>query len=301
MEPPSKRIIDGDISPSALRCELLLLPEVVRNGYFLVRRCSFVVAPPVEICHLNRSNLLSNLDFPNSISYLAHQLGFVGVAILKLFSVACSSNTRMPPSVVMNTAPGVNGPDAFSLELDQVFGGGGNEIDERSFIGYISSAGVHESGDVYVIDYQSNDIVAFNSDGTIKWRKGESGEGPGEINMPSTLIVLSDGLMLVNQGGGRIDRYDLNGEYQSVFRSSEKFSLKCMLPDGRFVGDEAVRGDWRLKVLTTDIENEMDSLSVLIDATFDIDEPAEFGAAMAITAYSSLSHSLWRDRISPNQ
>lgn len=172
----------------------------------------------------------------------------------------------------------------IALELDQIFGGDENSADERSLIGRIGSVGVHESGDVYVLDSQGNNIVAFNSDGTIKWRKGEFGEGPGEIKWPSKLIAFSDGLMLVNQGRSRIDRYDLDGEYQSVLRKPARFSLKCILLDGRLLGDEAVRDEWRLKVLTTQSEYEIDSLSVLIDVKFEIDQPAGFGARIAVTA-----------------
>ena len=88
----------------------------------------------------------------NSISQIAHGLGRVGVAVLMLLSVACSPNSQMPPSVVVNAAPGTSGPDAYSLELDQIFGGDENSADERSLIGRIGSVGVHESGDVYVLD-----------------------------------------------------------------------------------------------------------------------------------------------------
>ncbi len=208
------------------------------------------------------------------------------VLVLLLLSVACSPSPELSTGVVVNSAPGSKGPDAFDLQLEQVFGGDENAVDERSLLGRIGSVGVSESGDVYLVDAQSDEIVAFNSDGSVKWRKGGPGEGPGEIQWPGQLIVSSDGLLLVNQGGGRVDRYDLSGEYKSVLSNPPQFKLKCVLPDGRILGDEAVRDEWRLRLLTAPSELEIDSLSVLVNVEFDIDEPAGFGAMSAVTACS---------------
>ena len=207
-----------------------------------------------------------------------------GVLVVLFFAFGCSSDNPSQPQVLISEAPGRSGANAFSLELEQVFGGDENAADERRIIGNIGPVAIHESGEVFVVDRQANQIVAFGADGSVKWRKGSQGVGPGEIQYPNTLITIPDGLALVNQAGSRIDRFDLTGDYQSTRPATPGLSFKCFLPNGRFLGVKGVANEWRLQILTTQLENEADSLSLLFDATFDLDGPAGFGANLAVTA-----------------
>jgi hypothetical protein len=74
---------------------------------------------------------------------------------------------------------------------------------------------VAENGDIFVADGHVNSrIVKFSKDGTFIKTWGKKGEGPGELNVPHTLVIDSRGRLLVgDRSNNRIQIFDQDGAF----------------------------------------------------------------------------------------
>jgi hypothetical protein len=103
----------------------------------------------------------------------------------------------------------------FRLELEQVFGVEDEPVDAilASVLGGKSFA-LDGDGNVYVLDRSANQIVAFAPDGTVMWRAGRQGEGPGEIQMANGIVWDGEDRLYASlQNGGNVDIWDLDGNH----------------------------------------------------------------------------------------
>lgn len=74
---------------------------------------------------------------------------------------------------------------------------------------------VAENGDIFVADGHFNSrIVKFSKDGTFIKAWGKKGSGPGEFNLPHTLVIDSLGRVLVgDRSNNRIQIFDQDGAF----------------------------------------------------------------------------------------
>ena len=74
---------------------------------------------------------------------------------------------------------------------------------------------VAENGDIFVADgHTNNRIVKFSKDGKFIKTWGKKGEGPGEFNLPHTLVIDSRGRLLVgDRSNNRIQIFDQDGNF----------------------------------------------------------------------------------------
>lgn len=120
---------------------------------------------------------------------------------------------------VTNPSSGLwSGDDSWQLQRELVLG----ETDGESaaVFGSISGLEVGESGDIYVLDRQANELRIFGHDGTHLRTVGRSGEGPGEYSKANGLAWLNpDTLLVVDQEGNRYSILNQRGDYiRSVLR-----------------------------------------------------------------------------------
>jgi hypothetical protein len=86
--------------------------------------------------------------------------------------------------------------------------------DDAHVFGAISGLEVDESGRIYVLDRQANELRIFAPDGTHIRSVGRSGEGPGEFANANGLVWLTpDTLLVVDQRGNRYSVYSRDGDY----------------------------------------------------------------------------------------
>lgn len=172
------------------------------------------------------------------------------IALIALCATAgCSRESTSDANDVVGQAPGTLGERAFRLELDATFGSDGDSADDDALLGRIVSAGIDDSGNVYIVDGQANQIIAFDSTGTVRWRTGRLGQGPGELRFPNQIFVSSAGLLLVNQAGSRLDEFDLNGRFIASHprRDRRTFPL-CWRGDSLLIEQAPIRGEWRIVI-----------------------------------------------------
>ena len=163
-----------------------------------------------------------------------HKRLTISLLLLTAFA-ACSSSTgwqgtiEVVDGVVFVTNPATplwetdaSGEPRLSLELEQVFGADTAPIDAILGEPYELYAAADAAGNLYVLDAQSHRLVSFAPDGSVRWRVGRKGEGPGEFEWAGEIAVTPDGSVFVlNRSRTRLDRWDSGGSYISSLTLAE--------------------------------------------------------------------------------
>ena len=135
-----------------------------------------------------------------------------GICLLLLATQACSPSARSDESldVVVDTVGDTvsvftNGPGAWigPATLAPTLSIGELEGRTEFLFGRVSSIAVDDSGTLYVLDRQADEIRAFSPDGTFLRTYGRRGEGPGELMGPMAIAVLSDKRVLARDPRNR--------------------------------------------------------------------------------------------------
>jgi len=123
-------------------------------------------------------------------------------------------------------------PAPIRFELEQTFG---VDVEPRDEI--LAAVGWHgvaadDQGNVYVYDYSWAEIFAFASDGSLRWRAGGPGQGPGEVFDAEGLAWDGErGVYLANASLKRLDRWSVDGEFLGSTALDERG-----LPSGTLLG-----------------------------------------------------------------
>ena len=89
--------------------------------------------------------------------------------------------------------------------------GGGTDGSEHSFYRPRSVA-VDDAGHIYVLDSGNHRVQVFDSDGKYSRTFGRKGQGPGELERPTTLTILSQRLFVSDRTLQRFAVWTLNGD-----------------------------------------------------------------------------------------
>ncbi|HEX9701002.1 MAG TPA: 6-bladed beta-propeller [Acidobacteriota bacterium] len=107
-------------------------------------------------------------------------------------------------------------PLPVSFELEQVFGV--EEGPDEMMLGSVRGVAVDDEQNVYVFDQQSNRLVSFAGDGSVRWTAGRQGQGPEEFQRARGIAWDGEGsLFIANQGGTRLDQWDLDGAFLATY------------------------------------------------------------------------------------
>ena len=139
-----------------------------------------------------------------------------GIIAISLSTVACETDAPVPDNqadvvtdtigdtvVVRTLAGSVWGGDA-TLEPEVSIG----ELDgpEEYLFGSVLSIAVDDDHNVYVLDWQAQEIRQYDAFGDYVGRLARRGEGPGELALADRMAFLPDGRMVVpDQSNGRIN------------------------------------------------------------------------------------------------
>ena len=105
-------------------------------------------------------------------------------------------------------------PVPIRFDLEQTFGV--DREPEEEILGVVGWHGVAVDGgsNVYVYDYTVNQIISFASDGSLRWRAGGTGQGPGEMFDAEGLAWDGDSsIWLTNASRSRLDQWSTDGEF----------------------------------------------------------------------------------------
>ncbi len=118
------------------------------------------------------------------------------------------------PHIVNGTQPAQG---LQTINLEEVWRAGGDDGDD--FFGLITQVVISDDGTIYLLDTRLSEVPVYSPDGERLNTLSRQGEGPGETNMPTDLVMMPDGnLGLVQSFPGKIIKIDLEGNPQGDFQ-----------------------------------------------------------------------------------
>ncbi len=151
-------------------------------------------------------------------------------------------------TVVKNPKEPMYGEDVFSLEEELTIGGE-NKDREPLFID-ITYVKVDYEDNIYVLDSRACQIKVFDKNGKYIRKIGRKGQGPGEMQFPTMMdIVSGKEIMVCDLRNNRISFYSLQGEVLKEVSKGTFFRLLTPIPDSNrnFIG--SMRSQIREKIV----------------------------------------------------
>ena len=126
----------------------------------------------------------------------------------------------------------------MTLGTKGVSGDGPNEFNG------VTDVAIAPNGDIFVADGHVNSrIVKFSKDGKFIKEWGKKGSGPGEFNLPHSIVFDSRGRLLVaDRSNKRIQLFDQNGTFLEEWKQFGEASGLYIFPD-----DTLYVTDWQEK------------------------------------------------------
>jgi len=182
-----------------------------------------------------------------------------------------------------------NSPVLF--ELEKVFGAESEDTgvlfsSRFSIIGPVA----HTSNNIYILDRGTSKLMSFSNDGKLIWETGQEGKGPGDFMNPRGLATDGQFLFLDNNGGSRIDKFDMQGNFieSLIWDSSELPTVTIIgfLPNGNLVSTSTLWGEIGIKINVLDLSEEMSVLSqfdIRVDVDIDLDQGGSSSIGIGLT------------------
>jgi len=104
------------------------------------------------------------------------------------------------------------------------------------------SMAVDSKLNIYILDRQNQRILKFDRDGDFIWETGQKGQGPGEFQFPSN-VVLTPSESIAVRDGSLIHFFSNDGIFQKTVKLKGRFMGLKILPDGRFLMTRTVSGE----------------------------------------------------------
>lgn len=138
-------------------------------------------------------------------------LWLLTVSLLLMFT-ACSGGPKEDASRVENPADGLwqeAEQPAITFRLEQTLGNNEDLLLPPTY--RITGPVADAAGNIYFIDDSKGTLFSYDKNGTLRWKTGQTGKGPGDFQDPSGLVIRDDVLLVSNVNGSRIDQFDLQG------------------------------------------------------------------------------------------
>ena len=144
--------------------------------------------------------------------------------------------------VVKNPKEPIFHEDVFNLEKEITIGE--RDKDEESLFISITSIGIDDEENIYVLDRKACQIKVFDKNGKFLRNIGRKGQGPGEMLFPSVMEMVSGKeIMICDISNNRVSFFSLKGELVKEVSKGKFFRLISPTPDssGNFIGSYRIR------------------------------------------------------------
>lgn len=144
--------------------------------------------------------------------------------------------------VVKNPKEPIYGVDAFNLEEEITIGE--RDKDGESLFISITSVRIDDEENIYVLDRKACQIKVFDKNGIHLRNIGRKGQGPGEMQFPTVMeIVSGKEIMICDLRNNRVSYFSLKGELVKEVSKGKFFRLISPTPDsrGNFIGSYRIR------------------------------------------------------------
>jgi hypothetical protein len=106
------------------------------------------------------------------------------------------------------------------------------------------------SDTIFVTDAATKQVVALDTGGTVLWKAGGSGEGPGEFSMMTTLAVSKSFVAALNIHMDRVELFNRDGSFARSFRITRPQDIVA-LDDTTFIIGSTEEQSGDLHILNT--------------------------------------------------
>jgi hypothetical protein len=138
-------------------------------------------------------------------------------------------------------------------------------------VGSIGNVNTDNDGNIYFYDFRFSRIVSLDETGDVRWVTGQEGKGPGDFMQARGMVIHDDLLYISNQSGSRLDRFNLNGEYQGSSDYPLEIDGSSILgfsDDGKLILSQSAVGIVGTKIHVV----EFDGSSFTPINSFDVDQ-----------------------------
>ncbi|MGD9347465.1 MAG: 6-bladed beta-propeller [Candidatus Aminicenantes bacterium] len=206
------------------------------------------------------------------------------IMILGLLQIFCLSGQMMAQKI--KTVEGVEfveNPEKpkppkgipTQLVLEEDFKIGDSEVEEE-MIAQVTFFVVDEKGSIYALDWKANNIKVFDNSGKFVRTIAKQGQGPGEINFPSGLLITPDKeLMVEDAGNRRLAYFTLEGEFLRNVSVADKTSLTNLVMDnaGNYLGRQFIIEEGNMFFEIRKFDKDLNSLFTIEKIPFNIRDP----------------------------
>ena len=171
--------------------------------------------------------------FKRQVKLVLVLLGSSAIAIT-LFSGQYKVKTESGVTIITNgrrPSPPQGAPT--KLVFEEVYTVGGGDSPDASFVS-ASALDVLPDGTVYVVDTKDSRVKVFDAEGRFLRVFGRQGQGPGEMNQPTGILVTPDKEILVEDIlNRRLAIFALDGTFRRHISTAKALGLSGIQMDGR--------------------------------------------------------------------
>jgi len=161
------------------------------------------------------------------------------------------------------------------LILNEDFKIGDSEVEEE-MIAQVTFFVVDENGTIYALDWKANNIKVFDKNGKFVRTIGKQGQGPGEINFPSGLLITPENELLVEDAGNRrLAYFTLEGEFLRNVSVADKTSLTNLVMDneGNVLGRQFIIEEGDMSFEIRKFDKDLNNLFTIESIPFTFRDP----------------------------
>jgi hypothetical protein len=161
------------------------------------------------------------------------------------------------------------------LILEEDFKIGDSEVEEE-MIAQITFFVIDENESIYALDWKANNIKVFDRNGKFIRTITKQGQGPGEINFPSGLLITSENELLVEDAGNRrLAYFTLEGEFLRNVSVADKTSLTNLMIDneGNYLGRQFIIEEGDMSFEIRKFDKDLNNLFTIQSIPFTFRDP----------------------------
>jgi hypothetical protein len=145
--------------------------------------------------------------------------------------------------VIENHGAGLWGDDISSkIQFRETLSLGVEEGEEfLTFHSELDTA-VDTHSNIILLDLRNHRLLKFDENGNFLWEAGRKGQGPGELQNPSQVVLGLSGEIWILDTRSLIQVFDDEGIYLRTVRLEDRGSHFQFLPDGRLLISKTTRG-----------------------------------------------------------
>lgn len=188
------------------------------------------------------------LGHPTALQWPA-TVRFAALAAATALALAASACREPGGEAASSAAGGLDGPDFMLAPVtEDVYTVGAFDGEDWETFGRVESVAFDSQGNLHVLDEGANRVVVVGPDGGFLRTVGKAGQGPGELQSPGALAVLSDDRVAVFDFGmpSAFDVFDTDGAFDEsvtidMTQGVLPGSTLLRLPDDRLLTSNSMR------------------------------------------------------------